>query len=476
MTRLRECIIANIFRSLTREQKEAVGLLQIGTFLEYFDLMLYVHMAVLLNELFFPKTDPKTAALLAAFAFCSTYVLRPFGALVFGYIGDNIGRKPTVVLTTMLMSTSCVIMANLPTYAQIGISATWIITGCRIVQGLSSMGEIIGATIYVTEITKPPIQYPLVSLITVASSIGTFAALGIATLVTTTGLNWRIGFWVGAGIAVIGSIARTRLRETQEFVDKKKQLNELIDRKQKTHNDQEKDLIIKKIKQGERLSKKTLLSFFLVYCGMPLSFYLSFMYFNPILTEKFGYTSEDIIYHNFLLSIGVCFFNVLFTYLSYWIYPFKLIRIRVYILIGLTLLIPYIIAHATNPADLLILQSLLMIFNLGSLPAESILVSHFPILKRFTATSFLYALSRSVMYIIISFGLVFLTDSFSHYGIWIIMFPVIFAFLYGVKHFEDLDNTPLKDNGFSKQRYLNIFNKLSLKDVEIHHNKPVREL
>jgi MFS family permease len=112
---------------LTREQKEAVGLLQVGTFLEYFDLMLYVHMAVLLNELFFPKTDPKTAALLTAFAFCSTYVLRPFGALIFGYIGDNVGRKATVVLTTMLMSTSCVIMANLPTYAQIGISATQLV-------------------------------------------------------------------------------------------------------------------------------------------------------------------------------------------------------------------------------------------------------------------------------------------------------------------------------------------------------------
>ena len=56
-------------RSLTREQKEAVGLLSIGTFLEYFDLMLFVHMAVLLNDLFFPKTDPFTASLLAAFAF-----------------------------------------------------------------------------------------------------------------------------------------------------------------------------------------------------------------------------------------------------------------------------------------------------------------------------------------------------------------------------------------------------------------------
>jgi len=62
-------------QSLTREQKEAVGLLSIGTFLEYFDLMLYVHMAVLLNELFFPKTDPFTASLLSAFSFCSIFVL-----------------------------------------------------------------------------------------------------------------------------------------------------------------------------------------------------------------------------------------------------------------------------------------------------------------------------------------------------------------------------------------------------------------
>ena len=82
-------------KSLTREQKEAVGLLSIGTFLEYFDLMLFVHMAVLLNELFFPKTDPFTGSLLSAFAFCSTYLLRPFGALIFGYIGDNIGLSAT---------------------------------------------------------------------------------------------------------------------------------------------------------------------------------------------------------------------------------------------------------------------------------------------------------------------------------------------------------------------------------------------
>ena len=105
----------HIFSSLNREQKEAIGLLQIGTFLEYFDLMLYVHMAVLLNELFFPATDPQTAAVLAAFTFCATYVLRPIGALLFGWIGDNIGRKSTIILTTVMMSVSCIVMANLPT-------------------------------------------------------------------------------------------------------------------------------------------------------------------------------------------------------------------------------------------------------------------------------------------------------------------------------------------------------------------------
>jgi MFS family permease len=134
--------------SLNSQQKEAIGLLSIGTFLEYFDLLLYVHMAVLLNELFFPKADPFTASLHSAFAFCSTYVLRPFGALLFGYIGDNIGRKATVVITTMMMSLSCILMASLPTYSQIGIAASWVVTICRMVQGLSAMGEVTGANIY----------------------------------------------------------------------------------------------------------------------------------------------------------------------------------------------------------------------------------------------------------------------------------------------------------------------------------------
>lgn len=207
-----------LFSSLNREQKEALGLLQIGTFLEYFDLLLYIHMAVLLNELFFPKADPHTASLMAAFAFCSTYVMRPIGALIFGWLGDNIGRKSTIIITTVMMSLSCIVMANLPTYAQIGITATWVVTLCRIAQGMSSMGEIIGAQIYIAECIPRPASYPAVAFVSVAANLGGMVAVGIAALVTSSGLNWRTAFWIGAIVALVGAVARTRLRETPDFL------------------------------------------------------------------------------------------------------------------------------------------------------------------------------------------------------------------------------------------------------------------
>ena len=120
---------------LTKKEKEAVGLLSIGTFLEYFDLMLYVHMAVLLNDLFFPKTDnPKMLYIYGAIAFCSSYILRPFGGLLIGWVGDKYGRKVTILITSFSMAIACLIMSSVPTYEKIGIAATFIVTGCRMIR------------------------------------------------------------------------------------------------------------------------------------------------------------------------------------------------------------------------------------------------------------------------------------------------------------------------------------------------------
>ena len=129
---------------LTKEQKWTVLILSFGTFLEYFDLMLYVHMSTLLNDLFFPKTNPMTAQLLGATAFCLTYVLRPVGGFIIGKIGDARGRKFTITLTTFVMATACLIMAFTPIYQDIGITATIMIMVARMLQGFSSLGEIAG--------------------------------------------------------------------------------------------------------------------------------------------------------------------------------------------------------------------------------------------------------------------------------------------------------------------------------------------
>jgi MFS family permease len=429
-----------IFSSLSRQQKEAVGLLQIGTFLEYFDLMLYVHMAVLLNELFFPKTDPHTASLLTAFAFCSTYVLRPFGALLFGYIGDHLGRKPTVILTTMMMALSCIIMANLPTYAQIGIASAWIVTACRIAQGLASMGEIIGAEVYITELVAPPAQYPVVSCVAVASQIGTAFALGVAALVTHFGFNWRNAFWIGAAIAVIGTVARTRLRETPEFLKKRQKIQKLITAECKEKISKVMGVIkTQKLINLEKMDKKTFWAYIAAAPGWPLSFYLTYMYFNQTLKTNCGYTSENIIFHNFLLSIISVAVIVTIALMSYKTNPLKIVIMKGKASLVVMLLLPFCIANATSHIHIFILQTTLIVTAMSLVPGYSLFLKHIPILRRFTTASFFYASSRAVTYVITSFSLVFLTDLLGYYGLWVIMLPVNIGFIWGVQHFEKLE-------------------------------------
>ena len=430
-----------IFASLNRQQREAVGLLQIGTFLEYFDLMLYVHMAVLLNDLFFPKTDPHTASLLSAFAFCSTFVLRPFGALIFGYIGDNIGRKITVVFTTMLMAVCCLLMANLPTYAEIGITATWLVTVCRIMQGMTSMGEVMGAEIYVTELVKPPLQYKTTTYISIASTLGGLVALGVATLVTKNGLNWRLGFWIGASIAVVGSMARSQLREAPDYADAKKRMkntieNSCADGLEKVAYLLKKTNIINK----EKISKKSAVACILAYCGWPLCFYMGFVYFNTFLKNTFGYSNEDIIQHNFCLAFFPLTSNIVLAQLSQKFAPLKILKIKATLLFIFVLTLPYLIISAKNPIQIFAIQSFILAFSLDTVPAASIFISNFPIFKRFTTITFSYAFSRALMYVITSFSLIFIIEIFGYYGLWLIMMPVIVAHLWGVNHFQKLEN------------------------------------
>ncbi|HJD54895.1 MAG TPA: proline/betaine transporter [Rickettsia endosymbiont of Proechinophthirus fluctus] len=96
-------------------------------------------------------------------------------------MADNIGRKSTVIITTILMSFSCIVMVNLPTYASVGASAACIVTICRIVQGMSSMGARVGAELYLTESVGVLKRFPAVAFVGVCASLGLTVALGVET-------------------------------------------------------------------------------------------------------------------------------------------------------------------------------------------------------------------------------------------------------------------------------------------------------
>lgn len=427
-----------LFSSLNREQKESVGLLSIGTFLEYFDLMLYVHMAVLLNELFFPKYDTHATSILAAAVFSSTFILRPIGALFFGWIGDHIGRKSTIVITTAIMASSCIIMANLPTYAQIGIAATWVITICRILQGISSMGESVVAEIYLAESIPYPIRFPMVAFVSVSATLGGFFALGLTSFVTSFTLNWRIVFWIGTVIALVSLVARTRLRETAEFLEmKKKQMKKEVE-----EMNLEEDPIGGaefNATWKEPVNKKTLASYFFISCGTPLCFYLAFIYFNPILTDNFGYSSTDIIIHNTFLSLISVIASISVALLTYRVHPLIINKVRGLLTLLLMVLMPFLVARISNPAQLFVMQTLIILLPLDDMPSSAVFLRYFPLYRRVTCASILFATSRALTYVLTSFGLVYLGTYFGPFGIWFISIPIAVSFLYGIRYFEGLE-------------------------------------
>ena len=137
--------------SATKEERKVIFASSLGTVFEWYDFYLYATLAPFFAALFFPKGNA-TAALLSAFAtYAAGFLVRPFGALVFGRIGDLVGRKYTFLVTIVIMGTSTFLVGILPSYASIGIAAPIILIALRLLQGLALGGEYGGAATYVAE-------------------------------------------------------------------------------------------------------------------------------------------------------------------------------------------------------------------------------------------------------------------------------------------------------------------------------------
>jgi len=207
-----------------REARRVIFASSLGTVFEWYDFYLYATLAPFFAALFFPKGN-ETAALLSAFAtYAAGFLVRPFGALVFGRIGDLVGRKYTFLVTIVVMGGSTAMVGFLPTFATIGWAAPVLLVTLRLIQGLALGGEYGGAATYVAEHAPASRRGFDTSWIQTTATLGFLLALVVIGFCRVTieardftEWGWRIPFWLSILLLVFSIYVRLRLHESPVF-------------------------------------------------------------------------------------------------------------------------------------------------------------------------------------------------------------------------------------------------------------------
>jgi len=209
---------------LTKEERLVITASSVGTVFEWYDFYLYATLAPFFAALFFPKGN-ETAALLSAFAaYAAGFLVRPFGAILFGRIGDLVGRKYTFLVTIVVMGLSTFAVGLLPTFASIGWIAPILLVSLRLLQGLALGGEYGGAATYVAEHSAHDRRGYNTSWIQTTATVGFFLALliiGLARIYMTkedfSTWGWRIPFWLSIFLLGVSVYIRLKLQESPIF-------------------------------------------------------------------------------------------------------------------------------------------------------------------------------------------------------------------------------------------------------------------
>ncbi|NRR30286.1 MHS family MFS transporter [Oxalobacteraceae bacterium] len=212
---------------ITAEERKVIFASSLGTVFEWYDFYLYGSLASIIAKQFFIG-DPTTTFIFALLAFAAGFIVRPFGALVFGRLGDMIGRKYTFLITILIMGASTFIVGLLPGYASIGIAAPIILVTLRILQGLALGGEYGGAATYVAEHAPHGKRGAFTAWIQTTATLGFFLSLmvilGTRMAIGEEGFNawgWRVPFLVSVVLLGISVWIRLSMNESPAFAKMK---------------------------------------------------------------------------------------------------------------------------------------------------------------------------------------------------------------------------------------------------------------
>lgn len=211
-------------RPMTAEQKKVIFASSLGTVFEWYDFYLYGSLAAIIAKQFFSGLDSGSAFIFALLAFAAGFIVRPFGALVFGRLGDMIGRKYTFLVTIVIMGLSTFIVGLLPNYASIGVAAPVILIALRMLQGLALGGEYGGAAVYVAEHSPQGKRGAYTSWIQTTATLGLFLSLlvilGVRTAMGEAAFadwGWRIPFIVSILLLAVSVYIRLSMNESPAF-------------------------------------------------------------------------------------------------------------------------------------------------------------------------------------------------------------------------------------------------------------------
>jgi MFS family permease len=217
-------------RPMTREEKKVIFASSLGTVFEWYDFYLYGSLSAIIAAQFFSGVNPTAGFIFALMAFAAGFFVRPFGAIIFGRLGDLVGRKHTFLITIVIMGLSTFIVGLLPSYASAGIIAPVALIGLRLLQGLALGGEYGGAATYVAEHAPHGRRGFYTSWIQTTATLGLFLSLlvilGVRTYIGEEAFadwGWRIPFIVSVLLLGISVWIRLQLNESPAFLKMKEE-------------------------------------------------------------------------------------------------------------------------------------------------------------------------------------------------------------------------------------------------------------
>ncbi|AZL68518.1 MULTISPECIES: MFS transporter [Pseudomonas] len=212
-------------RGITREERKVIFASSLGTVFEWYDFYLYGSLAAIIAKHFFAGVNETTAFIFALLAFAAGFAVRPFGAIVFGRLGDMIGRKHTFLITIVIMGLSTAIVGLLPNYATIGVAAPVILITLRLLQGLALGGEYGGAATYVAEHAPKGRRGFFTAWIQTTATLGLFLSLLVILSCRTLmgsevfeDWGWRVPFLLSILLLAISVYIRLQLNESPVFL------------------------------------------------------------------------------------------------------------------------------------------------------------------------------------------------------------------------------------------------------------------